>query len=191
SCSATSRRRSATSVWSTPRGPSPRPNGGRPAELVRPTGWWPPPVTPRRRKRQRDARGTGTAAAPGRRRMAHQPTEVLPVADGASAEDLALVDRLRAGDGDAFAEIVDGWSSAMLRVARSFVSTHASAEDVVQETWLAVVRGLDRFEGRSSLRTWVFRILSNQAKTRGVRDARTVTWSSPAPDPGGPPAAPD
>jgi RNA polymerase sigma-70 factor (ECF subfamily) len=65
----------------------------------------------------------------------------------------------------------------LLRVARLHVSTHASAEEVVQETWLAVIRQLDRFEGRSSLRTWVFRILENQARTRGVREARTVPWS--------------
>ncbi|MGZ4594292.1 MAG: RNA polymerase sigma factor [Actinomycetes bacterium] len=95
-----------------------------------------------------------------------------------ATDDEVLVGRLRAGDADAFAEVVDGWSTTMLRVARSFVSTEASAEEIVQETWLAVVRGLDGFEGRSSLRTWVFRILSNLAKTRGVREARTVPWSS-------------
>ena len=66
----------------------------------------------------------------------------------------------------------------MLRVARGHVSTDASCEEVVQETWMAVVRGLDRFEGRSSLRTWVFRILTNLAKTRGVREARSVPMSS-------------
>ncbi len=66
----------------------------------------------------------------------------------------------------------------MLLVARTFVSTDASAEEVVQDTWLAVIRGIDRFEGRSSLRTWVYRILVNTAKTRGVRESRTVPWSS-------------
>ncbi len=105
--------------------------------------------------------------------------------------DDQLVARLRAGDPDAFVEIVDGWSSTMLRVARSFVSTEASAEEIVQETWLAVVRGLDGFEGRSSLRTWVFRILSNLAKTRGVREARTVPWSSLSLDDEGPTVDPD
>ena len=123
--------------------------------------------------------------------MAHQSAEVLPAAVGATAEDLTLVERLRAGDGDAFTEIVDGWSPTMLWVARSFVSTDASAEEIVQEPWLAVARGLDRFEGRSSLRTWVFRILSNQAKTRGVRESRTVPWSSYAPDDEGPTADPE
>ena len=66
----------------------------------------------------------------------------------------------------------------MLTLARGFVSTEASAEEVVQETWLAVIQGIDRFEGRSSLRTWVYRILVNTAKKRGVREHRTVPWSS-------------
>ena len=103
-----------------------------------------------------------------------------------SEADTELVDRLRAGDSDAFAELVEDWSPLMLRLARTYVSTQASAEEIVQESWLAVIRGLDRFEGRSSLRTWVFRILSNQAKTRGVREARTVPWSSLVPEEQGP-----
>ncbi len=98
--------------------------------------------------------------------------------DQPARDDAELVMRLRAGDESAFSEIVDGWSPMMLRVARSFVSTEASAEELVQETWLAVLTGLHRFEERSSLRTWVFRILSNQAKTRGVREARTFPMSS-------------
>lgn len=100
--------------------------------------------------------------------------------------DAALLARLRAGDEAAFAEIVDAWSPMLLRVARTFVSTDASAQEIVQETWLAVVKGLDRFEGRSSLRTWVFRILTNLGKTRGVREARAVPWSSLAPEDSGP-----
>jgi RNA polymerase sigma-70 factor (ECF subfamily) len=99
------------------------------------------------------------------------------VREGGSAAQVELLDRLRAGNRAAFAELVDAWSPMLLRVARLHVSTHASAEEVVQETWLAVIRQLDRFEGRSSLRTWVFRILENQARTRGVREARTVPWS--------------
>jgi RNA polymerase sigma-70 factor (ECF subfamily) len=104
--------------------------------------------------------------------------EVVEATVVLSEADAKLVNLLRAGDSDAFAQIVEDWSPPMLRLARSHVSTNASAEEVVQETWLAVIRGLDRFEGRSSLRTWVFRILTNQAKTRGVREARTVPWSS-------------
>jgi RNA polymerase sigma-70 factor (ECF subfamily) len=94
------------------------------------------------------------------------------------SEDAVLVARLRAGDESAFTHVVDAWSPTMLRLARTFVSTDASAQEIVQETWLAVVRGLDRFEGRSSVRTWVFRILSNLGKTRGVREARSVPMSS-------------
>ena len=108
-----------------------------------------------------------------------------------SEADTELVDRLRAGDADAFAQLVENWSPLMLRLARTHVSTPASAEEIVQETWLAVIRGLDRFEGRSSLRTWVFRILTNQAKTRGVREARIVPWSSVVPEEQGPTVDPD
>jgi RNA polymerase sigma-70 factor (ECF subfamily) len=88
------------------------------------------------------------------------------------AEDPQLVARLRAGDRDAFAAVVRQWSPVMLRVARSYVHTHSSAEEVVQEAWLGVVRSLDGFEGRSQLRTWVFRILVNVARRRGRADER-------------------
>ena len=103
-----------------------------------------------------------------------------------SEDDAELVDLLRAGDADAFARIVEDWSPSMLRLARAHVSTDASAEELVQETWLAVVRGLDRFEGRSSLKTWVFSILTNQAKSRGVRESRALPWSSLGPEDRGP-----
>src|SRR5690349_5654772 len=96
--------------------------------------------------------------------------------DGLSDE--VIVGRLRERDEKAFVALVDSWSRGMLRAARAYVATAESAEDVVQETWLAVLRGIDRFEGRSSLRTWVYRILVNIAKTRGVQDSRTV----PVPD---------
>src|SRR6266568_1906482 len=96
-------------------------------------------------------------------------------------QDDALVRRLRDGDVDTFTEIVPGWSPAMLRVARTYVATDAAAQDVVQETWFAVVRGLDGFEGRSSVRTWVFHILVNRAKSHGEREIRLVPWSSSAP----------
>jgi RNA polymerase sigma-70 factor (ECF subfamily) len=100
--------------------------------------------------------------------------------------DQELVDALRGGDEAAFSRIVTEWSRPMLALARGFVSTDASAEEVVQETWLAVVKGLDRFEGRSSLRTWVYRILVNTAKSRGVREHRSLPWSSVAGEDAGP-----
>ena len=101
-------------------------------------------------------------------------------------DESELIAALRAGDEDAFARLVNDWSRPMLHLARSFVSTEASAEEVVQDTWLAVIKGLDRFEGRSSLRTWVYRILVNTAKSRGVREHRTVPWSTLSPEDSGP-----
>jgi RNA polymerase sigma-70 factor (ECF subfamily) len=93
-------------------------------------------------------------------------------------DDADLLERLRAGDEAAFAELVAQHDGALRRVARTFVRTDAAADDVVQETWLGVIGGLDRFEGRSSLRTWIFSILVNQARTRARRDARSVPFSS-------------
>jgi RNA polymerase sigma-70 factor (ECF subfamily) len=98
--------------------------------------------------------------------------------------DAELVTRLRAGDEAAFALVLDDWSPGMLRLARSFVSTQDSAADVVQDTWLAVLRAIDRFEGRSSLRTWVYRILVNTAKRRAAWERRSVPMSSLGPDAG-------
>jgi len=100
------------------------------------------------------------------------------VAELLATEDARLVDALRAGDEAVFTMLVEEWSPAMLRVARIYVPTRAIAEDVVQDTWIAVLRGIDRFEGRSSLRTWVFRILTNTAKTRGERERRAVPLSA-------------
>jgi RNA polymerase sigma-70 factor, ECF subfamily len=100
----------------------------------------------------------------------------------ASEQDLALVERIRAGDEAAFMTLVEQLQPAMLRVAAMYVSSRSVAEEVVQDAWLGVLRGLDRFEGRSSLRTWVFRILTNTAKTRGLREGRTVPFSSLAGD---------
>jgi RNA polymerase sigma-70 factor (ECF subfamily) len=112
------------------------------------------------------------------------PAVAAALVAGGSPEQAELLGRLRAGDRTAFAELVDAWSPVLLRVALLHVSTRASAEEVVQDTWLAVIGQLDRFEGRSSLRTWVFRILENQARTRGVRESRAVPWSSAFPDHG-------
>jgi RNA polymerase sigma-70 factor (ECF subfamily) len=93
-------------------------------------------------------------------------------------DERALVEGLRRGDEDAFLRLVDLHGSSMLRVARSFVPTYALAEEVVQEAWLGVIRGIHGFEERSSLKTWIFRILVNTARTRGVREARSVPFSS-------------
>lgn len=83
-----------------------------------------------------------------------------------------LIAALKAGDQSAFAQLVDQHTGAMLRVARGYVASTEVAEEVVQETWVALVRGIGSFEGRSSLRTWLFTILINTAKSRGVRDRR-------------------
>jgi RNA polymerase sigma-70 factor, ECF subfamily len=95
-----------------------------------------------------------------------------------SPEEAALLQRLRRGDEDAFAALVEMYGASLLRVSQLFVSSRAVAEEVVQETWLGLLKGLDRFEGRSSLKTWLFRILANIARTRAVREARTVPLSS-------------
>jgi RNA polymerase sigma-70 factor, ECF subfamily len=92
--------------------------------------------------------------------------------------DEQLVARLKGGDESAFAELISAYSPALLRVAQARVRTRAVAEEVVQETWLAVLHGLDRFEGRSSLKTWIFRILTNIAITRGTRESRCIPFSS-------------
>jgi RNA polymerase sigma-70 factor, ECF subfamily len=92
--------------------------------------------------------------------------------------DGELVARLRARDDAAFALVLDAWSGGMARVARSIVSTHASAEEVVQDAWLAVIQGIGGFERRSSLKTWVYRILVNAAKRRALREGRQISWGS-------------
>jgi len=106
-------------------------------------------------------------------------------------DDLALVTSLRNGDEQVFARLVDGWSSWMLRLAREYLSTPSVAEDVVQETWVAVLEGLDGFRGDAALRTWVHRILVNQAKRRGIRERRTVPFASLTPEDTGPTVEPE
>ena len=103
----------------------------------------------------------------------------------ASSADLALVERLRAGDELAFMMLVEEHQAAMLRIARMYVSSRAVAEDAVQEAWVGILKGLDRFEGRSSLRTWMYRIVANVAKTRGQRDGRSIPFSALEGDDGG------
>jgi RNA polymerase sigma-70 factor, ECF subfamily len=92
--------------------------------------------------------------------------------------DAELIDRLRHGDEAAFAWLIDTYSASLLRLAVTFVQDRAVAEEVVQETWLAVVRGIGRFEARSSVKTWLFTILTNQAKTRALRERRTIPFSA-------------
>jgi RNA polymerase sigma-70 factor (ECF subfamily) len=96
----------------------------------------------------------------------------------ASAEDLAFVERLRAGDEEAFMVLVERHMGPMLRIARMYVSSRAVAEEVVADAWVGILQGLDRFEGRSSLRTWMYRILVNIAKSRGQREGRSVPFSA-------------
>src|SRR5215470_9033221 len=111
----------------------------------------------------------------------------MPRAIDVTYTEADLVALLRAGDEEAISQLVERWSPTMLRVARSFVDSPQSAEDVVQEAWLGMLSGLARFEGRSSLRTWTFTILVNRARTRGAREARTLP-RSPLEDAAGEPA---
>ena len=90
-------------------------------------------------------------------------------------DQLLLLDGLRAGDEAAFAALVRSYGAAMLRVAQLYVRSRAVAEEVVQEAWIGVLKGAARFEGRSSLKTWIFRILTNTAKTRAAREGRTIS----------------
>src|ERR1700722_3369323 len=96
-------------------------------------------------------------------------------------EDLQLLMRLRDGDEQAFVTLVGRHHDPMLRLARTFVHSHAVAEEVVQDTWLGVLRGIDRFEGRSSFKTWMLRILVNRARTAGVREHRSIAISDTGP----------
>lgn len=89
-------------------------------------------------------------------------------------DDAELLRRLCEGDERSFTELVRRYNTTLVRVARYYVNSEASAEDVVQETWMAVLRQADRFEGRSSVKTWLFRILVNRARTAGVKEHRSI-----------------
>jgi RNA polymerase sigma-70 factor, ECF subfamily len=102
---------------------------------------------------------------------ASTPTSVL------SADDVRVIDGLRAGDERVFEELVNRYHESLVRVARSYVGGRSIAEEVAQETWIAVIQGINRFEGRSSLKTWLFRILVYRARTRGERERRTTAMS--------------
>ena len=93
--------------------------------------------------------------------------------------DTTLLDALRAGDDAAFASLVSKYHQRLLRFAESMVPNRAVAEEVVQDTWLGVVRGIDRFEGRSTVKTWLFHILANRARSAGAREARSVPLGDP------------
>ncbi|MEQ1504833.1 MAG: sigma-70 family RNA polymerase sigma factor [Myxococcota bacterium] len=97
--------------------------------------------------------------------------------EGPTADDVRI-DALLRGDRAAFLALVDAHHATMIRVASAMVPSRAIAEEVVQETWMAVLQGLPRFERRSSLRTWIFRILVNRARTRGTREARFTPLSA-------------
>jgi RNA polymerase sigma-70 factor, ECF subfamily len=117
-----------------------------------------------------------------------------PVAGSAtSADDLELLARLRRGDEAAFTQLVERLHGPMLRVAMAHVGNRAVAEEVAQDAWVGVLAQLDRFEGRSSLRTWVLRIVANRARTRAVRERRTLPFSSLAglEEPGPPAVEPE
>jgi RNA polymerase sigma-70 factor (ECF subfamily) len=97
-------------------------------------------------------------------------------------QDSALLSALKAGDETVFAALVAAWGPGMLRLARAHVPSEAIAEEVVQEAWIGILRGVERFEARSSLRTWAYSIVANLAKTRGVRESRSEPFA-PAVDP--------
>jgi RNA polymerase sigma-70 factor (ECF subfamily) len=100
------------------------------------------------------------------------------VSSDLSFEDTQLLKALRRGDESAFASLLETYHSALVHVAMTYVRNRAVAEEVVQETWVGVIRGIKRFEGRSSLRTWIFRIAANIAKTRAEREGRSVPFSA-------------
>ena len=98
----------------------------------------------------------------------------LPVVSGGGEAE--LVRQLQAGDEGAFEQVVTHYHLRLLRAARSYVASEAIAEEVVQDTWVAVIRGIERFEGRSSLQTWLFHIMMNRARTTGVRESKTTPF---------------
>jgi RNA polymerase sigma-70 factor (ECF subfamily) len=117
-------------------------------------------------------------SASGMRDGAQPPASPSPTTDPTTEVAQRHLDALRRGDEDAFMRLVALYQAALLHLALVYVGNRAVAEEVVQETWLAVLQGLDRFEGRSSLKTWIFRILVNIAKTRAQREGRSVPFSS-------------
>ncbi len=119
------------------------------------------------------------------------PAQAHPRSALSASEEAELVARLRGGDERAFEALVERHYATMLAVARGYVRTRAVAEEVVQEAWLGVLNGIDRFEGRSSLKTWIMRIVVNIAITRGERETRTIPFSAFAPEGDEPAVDPD
>jgi RNA polymerase sigma-70 factor (ECF subfamily) len=103
----------------------------------------------------------------------------MPALARAPGADAAVVEALRRGDEEAFTRLVDQHHETLRRIARSYVPSAAVADEVVQDTWLAVIQGIWAFEGRSSLRTWILRILINRARTRALREGRMVPLFDP------------
>ena len=163
--------------------PRPCPRGPRPCRRARRlrTSAWRPRFTHRRAtRRSNSSEGRQPPPAVCCRSSAGGTVAFRP--DGRAADSYVaaartgeLVAALRARRRAAFTALVErATAPSLLRVAQMFVSIAAVAEEVVQETWLGVLSGIDRFEGRSSLKTWIFRILTNRAKTRGEREGRSV-----------------
>jgi RNA polymerase sigma-70 factor (ECF subfamily) len=122
-------------------------------------------------------------------KSAERAPQGSPAVPSISPEELKLVEALRRRDESAFEALVDRYHGSLLRMAQFYVPSRAVAEEVVQETWLGVLQGIGRFEGRSSLKTWLFRILLNRARTRGERESRSIPFSAvfdPAAEPGEP-----
>src|SRR5215204_2131542 len=115
-----------------------------------------------------------------RRRMltGEEPSSAGGPGDAGTDDDEQLLLALRRRDEQAFALLVDRYHARLVRLACLFVANQAVAEEVTQETWIGVLQGIDRFEGRSSVRTWLFRILTNQAKRRGQREARSIPFAA-------------
>src|SRR5437764_8690343 len=111
-----------------------------------------------------------------------RPMNTTHISETCPPDDIRLVEALRRGEDEAFAELVTRYESLMLRVASTYVRTRAVAQEVVQDTWLSVFKGIDSFECRSSLKTWIFRILVNRAKTRGAGESRSIPFSAFQPD---------
>ena len=118
----------------------------------------------------------GWDSAPARRVCIKNEAEVS--GDHDHKDEFLLTQQLLAGDEAAFSALVATHHGSLLRLALTFVTDRGAAEEVVQETWLGVIKGLKSFEGRSSLKTWIFRILVNRARTRGARDGRLLTFSA-------------